>query len=429
MDFVIGHGVITDGTDLMLHDGAIHISDGVIKKIDATERLRSASETFYDLRGRLVLPGLTNFHHHLYSALAAGISPAGPTDTFVQILENLWWKLDRALDEETIYFSALQGVMDSVAHGVTTIFDHHASMNFIRGSLDIIADVFRKAGINGLLCFEMSDRAGIETINDQLRENIEFWDKHRNDRDIKGILGLHANFTLSEKTMELISKEKPDDMGVHIHCGEDRYDFDYCRKLGYAGPVDRLDKWNLLNEKTILAHAIHLSDRDYELIRDKKPVVVSNPESNANNQVGVMDRGKIREFVLGTDGMSGDMVQTMRSLYLLGKGHLENFTGLRELFFDRARSVLQRFFPEKGGLKEGAPADIAVLDYIPVTPINLDNLIGHLIFGAKNARAFMTIANGKIVYHNGEFSFVDAEKAREEIKKAALKLWDKFREA
>ncbi len=428
MKFVIGNGVITDGYSFMFNDGAILVEDGRIREIGKTRKLKDKGDRFYDLSGRLVLPGLVNFHHHLYSALAAGISPAGPTDTFVKILENLWWRLDRALDEETIYYSALNGIMDSVSHGVTTIFDHHASMNFIRGSLDIIAEVFKKSGVNGLLAFEISDRAGKQTLKDQIAENTEFWQKHRNDKQIKGILGLHANFTLSEKTMELISSEKPPEMGIHIHCGEDKHDFEFCRNLGYEGPVERLAKWDMLNKRSILAHAIHLSETDYRLIEEREPVVVSNPESNANNQVGMMDRGKIKEFVLGTDGMSGDMIQTLRSMYLLGKGHLEDFNALRYIFFEKSVEVLRRFFPERGGLKVGGPADIAVLDYVPVTEINLDNVVGHLIFGARTARAFMTISNGKIIYHDGKYSFVDAGKAREEIKKAAEKLWKRFNE-
>ncbi len=429
MEFVIGHGVITDGIDLFLKDGAILIRDGRIDKIAPTEELKGATDRFFDLKGRLVLPGLVNFHHHLYSALATGISPAGPTDTFIRILENLWWKLDRALDEETVYYSALRGVMDSVAHGVTTIFDHHASMNFIKGSLRVIEDVFRKAGINGLLCFEISDRAGENTIEAQIRENVDFWESHRNDDRIRGIMGLHANFTLSEKTMAAIRSNKPDEMGIHIHCGEDRYDFEYCRELGYAGPVDRLHRHGLLDRNTILAHAIHLSDRDYRLIEELQPVVVSNPESNANNQVGKMDRSAIEKFVLGTDGMSGDMVQTLRSLYLLGMGHNEDFEALSRMFFRDSVEILRRFFPDRGGLQPDGHADIAVLDYIPATPISPENLLGHLIFGARTARAYMTIANGEIVYHDGEFAFVDAEAAMEEIRRAAAKLWERFKEA
>ena len=427
MGFVIGHGIVTDGIELFIEDGAILIEGEKIAAIGPTAELRGRGDKFYDLGGRLVLPGLVNFHHHLYSALATGISPAGPTDTFVQILENLWWRLDRALDDETIYYSAVHGIMDSVAHGVTTIFDHHASMGFIRGSLEIIEKAFREAGINGLLCFEISDRAGRETLKDQIEENVNFWEIHRDNPNVKGIMGLHANFTLSEETLREIARSKPEEMGIHIHCGEDRHDFDFCRKLGYSGPVDRLNAFGLLNDRTILAHAIHLSERDYRLIDEKKPIVVSNPESNANNQVGKMDRDRIREFVLGTDGMSGDMVQTLRSMYLLGKGHNEDFEALRKLFFETSRKILSRFFPNRGGLEVGNYADIAVLDYVPVTPISLENLMGHLIFGAKNAKAHMAIANGRIVYHNGKFAFVDAEKVRPGIRRAAKKLWDKFR--
>lgn len=426
MKFVIGNGILTDGVSKFWENGAILIEDGKIAQVGDTGAVRPKADEFIDVKGRLILPGFVNFHHHLYSSLAVGISPVGPTKNFVEILQNLWWRLDKALDEESVYFSALAGLIDAVMHGVTTVFDHHASMNFVRGSLKTIEDAFNRLGMKGVLCFEVSDRTGPGDAVAHIDENIEFFDAHRDSSKIKGMMGLHANFTLSDETLRIVAERRPKDMPIHIHCGEDRYDLEFCLSLGYDGVVHRLDRFGLIDDRSILAHAIHLTDRDLEIIRSKDPIIASNPESNANNQVGQMDRTLIQKFVLGTDGMSNDMVQTLRSLYLLGHGHKEDFEQLRSVFFSYRYEAMARFFPEWRPLSVGAPADIVVLEYIPNTPISLENILGHLIFGAKTAKAFMTVVDGQILYHDGKFKGIDLDEAADGIRKAANHLWSKY---
>lgn len=420
------HGVITDGINVFLEDGAIIVKDGRIEKIAPTFEIRSFIGNTIDVKGRLVIPGLLNAHHHLYSTFAVGLSPVGDVNNFLNILENLWWRLDSVLDEESIYYSALLGVIDAVKHGTTMIFDHHASMNFVRGSLSIIEDVFKQAGIKGTLCFETSARTGEERVKEHIKENIEFYERHKSSETLKGMMGLHANLTLTEKTLRMLQEEKPKDMPVHIHCGEDQADLEYATSLGYKGVVHRLSEHGLLTKDSILAHAIYLTDEDYRLLNEIKPIVVTNPESNANNQVGKMDRKKIKEYVLGTDGMSSDMIATLRSLYLLGKGMKEDFKELKKVFFDHRYKIQKFFFPDTGEFKEGYMADITVLDYVPVTPINKDNIVGHLIFGVKEGRVFITISQGEIIYEDGRVTFVDEEEVLEKAKIIAKKLHERY---
>ena len=416
---VIGNGVVTDGLELFIAPGAVRIVDGLIEQVGPAAQLRTDDASFIDVGGRLILPGLLNAHHHLYSSFAPGISPLGPTDTFVHILENLWWSLDLALDEETIYYSALLGVIESVKHGVTMIFDHHASMGYVHGSLELVAQAFRRAGIQGLLCFETSDRMGHEQTERHIAENLEFAAQSAGS-DVYGVFGLHANLTLSDETLQRISDAKPADMPIHVHCGEDRADLEYCRERGYRGPVDRLHHFGLVTPDSILAHAIHLSERDYQLIADIRPIVVSNPESNANNRVGTMDRSRITHYLLGTDGMSPDMAETLRSHFLLG--HTVPFDELQRIFFADRYRIQQHFFPNTGGIGSGMRADIAVLDYVPVAPIEQSNVLGHILFGARSGHVYLTIADGKILYHNGNLTFVDEQKTLEQATQIARQL-------
>jgi putative selenium metabolism protein SsnA len=424
--YIVGNGVVTDGMELLLPDGALLIADGKIEKVGGTERIREAGVEFIDVKGRLILPGLLNPHHHLYATFAVGLAPVGPTDSFTQILENFWWPYDRALDEESIYYAALLGIIDSIKRGATMIYDHHASMRCARGSLAIIEEACSRAGIKAVLCFETSDRMGADEVEDHIIENLEFHEKTKGSDRIKGLFGLHANFTLSDRTLEKVRERKPEDMPIHIHCGEDKVDYEYCRERGYQGPVHRLDEFGLLAPGSILAHTIHVSDVDYRIIEEKEPIVVSNPESNANNRVGYMDRKRITDYILGTDGMTGDMIHTLRSHYLLGEGMQEPLQELKKTFFDRRYTIQRRFFPTTGGLSKGMSADIAVLDYVPVTPVDHDNLITHLIFGAEGGTVYMTIADGQILYRDGTITFIEEDVAAQKSREVAERLRGRY---
>ncbi len=423
--YLLGNGIITDGFSFLLENGAILVEDGKIIQIGNTNELKSDEVDFIDLEGRLVLPGLLNPHNHLYSALATGLSPRGDMNTFPQILNNLWWHLDKKLDKESIYYSAIYGLMDSVKYGVTTMFDHHASMNFVSGSLEIIEKAYRKIGLKGLLCFEISDRMGENNIQSQIEENVKFYEKHKEDKQIRGALGLHANFTLSEKTLLTINKQKPPKLPIHIHCGEAIDDLKYCQEKGYDGPVHRLYKNGLLSKNSLLAHCIHLTETDYRLLDEIQPTIISNPESNANNNVGIMNTEKIKKYLLGTDGMTGNILGTMRSHFLQRNGNINNPL---EILFKSPANIINKYFHNSGKLAVGNSADIAITDYKPVTKINLENLFYHLIFGVEGQKMFMTIADGNILYQDGKLQTVNENNILEEVKKAVNNLHRKYYE-
>jgi len=423
--YILINATITDGFSFLIENGAVAIENGRIVKIGNGGELQNPDVDTIDLQGRLVLPGLLNPHHHLYSALATGLAPIGPTTNFKLILENLWWHLDKTLDAESIYYSAIHGLIQSVKYGVTTVFDHHASMNAVGGSLQLIEKAFREIGVKGLLCYEISDRMGESAVQAQVDENMEFWAAHRQDSHVQGLLGLHANFTLSEKTLANIQKQKPAELPIHIHCGEDRADYQYCIEHGYAGPVDRLNEFGLLSGESLLAHCIHLSEKDYELIHEIQPVVISNPESNANNNVGVMDVAKIQKYVLGTDGMTGNILGTMRSHFLQRNGKIDNPIDIQ---FRYPAGLVERFFPDAGTLTVGKRADLAITNYIPVTKITLDNLFYHLIFGVQGQPMYMTIADGIILYKDGIMQTINEPEVIKNVKNAVRKLHKNYYE-
>ena len=420
--YILTNAIVTDGHSYLKEKCDIEIKANKILRIG--EALESDKNTkTIDLGGRLVLPGLLNPHHHLYSALATGLAPIGPTRNFQEILDNLWWHLDKTLDAESIYYSAINGLMQSARYGVTTVIDHHASMHAVSGSLNIIKKAFNDVGLKGVLCYEISDRMGEDSLQEQINENINFWNENRENATIKGLLGMHANFTLSEKSMTLIAKEKPESMPIHIHCGEDVADFEFCKNVGYAGPVDRLNEFGLLSNASLLAHCIHLSEIDYELLAKINPHVISNPESNANNNVGVMDMQKIPDYVLGTDGMTGNILGTLRSHFLLRNANIPHAD---KILFQNTAKMMSSYFPNSGTLKEGGIADLAITNYRPVTPLSLGNLFYHLMFGVQGKEMHMTISEGKIIFADNEMKSVNEIQMNKEIEEAVKKLHETY---
>lgn len=417
--YVIYNGILSDG-EVFIKDGCIFVEDGFIKRICKKDEIKNEDCEKIDVKGRLIIPGILNAHHHSYSSLACGLKTKD-ISTFPKRLKNLWWKLDSIIDEEIIYYSTLKSLVNSVKSGTTMIFDHHASMGFIKGSLNVLKNVYTKFGLKGVLSLEVSERKK-ETIKEQIDENIDFYFSNLKNEKTKGIFGLHANFTLSDKTLKNIKEMKPEEMGIHIHCGESMIDLDFCKKLGYSGPVHRLYKLNLLNEMSILAHCVHISKTDLRIINDIKPLIVSNPVSNANNRIGCFNFQKINDYVLGTDGIGSDIIYQFRFRYFQNSQQV----GLKNVFFQNMIKTKEKFFQDCGGLKEGKKADITILDYIPLTDVDKDNIVSHIVFGNLNGNIYMTISDGEILYKEGKITFLNEEELYNDLKRVIKKLKKKF---
>ncbi len=232
--------------DLIVSDGKI--IDIQLKSFNEFNFSQIPSDAdIINANGRVLTLPLVNFHDHFYSRLAKGLSINGPMNNFENILKNLWWKLDLILDEEMIRASAQSAVLDSIRNGVTYIFDHHSSPKSAKGCLNIIGDVIKEFGIRGVLCFETTDRNGEQLALSGLNENINFMESNLDD-DLKGILGLHASFTVSDETLKKASEiVKKINCGIHIHLCEDKLDVEQSLKKYGLKPLDRLKKYGLLN--------------------------------------------------------------------------------------------------------------------------------------------------------------------------------------
>ncbi len=437
---ILHNGVVVTGGDPpeVLTEGAVAWSGERIVAVgpEAAVRRQYPEATLLDARGGLVLPGLINLHHHLYSAFARGLAPVTAPKDFGQILEQLWWRLDRALTPETVRLSALLGAADCIRWGCTTLFDHHASPSCVRGSLELISEVIEEAGLSAVLCYEITDRNGHDEAIAGLVENLRFIDSHQDHPRVRGTIGLHASFTVNDETLDAAASRRPPDSGCHIHLAEDPIDFQASEIAFGAPPLARLEQRGLLDERALLIHGVHLRSEGRALVARSGSVLVHCPESNANNGVGRLDveraAGQGCRVALGTDGMSSSMLRSLRAAFLVQRAGREDptvgFAAHPGLLRTNAIAA-RRFFDEPllGELAPGAPADICVIDSVPPTPIGPDNIFGHLVYGAAEAPVRHTIARGRVLLEDFRHTTLDPQAIGEVARSEAPGLWERFR--
>ena len=436
---LIGNGkVLTRDADApYFPDGAVAIEGDRILEIGPYAAMRAAypQAELLDAHGGVIMPGLINAHTHIYSGLARGLSIRGHNPkTFYQVLDGMWWNIDRHLDLEGTRASAYITALESIRNGVTTIFDHHASYAEIPGSLFTIAEATEELGIRACLCYEVSERDGEEKCLQGIRENGEFarYCAARKDDMLKAMFGGHALFTLSDKTFERMAAENNGLTGYHIHVCEGHTDMEDSWNKYNMRPIDRLSRHGVLGEKTILGHCIYLTDDELDTIAQTGTMCVTNPESNMGNAVGVAPVLKMFEkgilVGLGTDAYTHDMLESMKVELIIQRHNagLPNVgwgeaTGM--LFQNNARMAARYFEKPLGILKPGAAADVAVFDYRPFTPFSAENADGHMMFGFQGHNCIHTVINGKILMRDREFTCCDEHAVNTRVYEAACKLW------
>ncbi len=443
---IIGHAtVVTLGDNhQVINDGAVAYDEKKIHAVGSTEDLkkRFPKAKVKNANGKLLMPGIVNTHMHLYSTFARGISLKDePPVNFVQILERLWWRLDKALTKEDLYLTAMIPLLDAVRNGVTTLIDHHASPNYIDGSLNVLRDAFKKCGLRGSFCYEVSDRDGAERRDAGFEENANFIRglKLENDPAFTGMIGLHASFTLSDTSLERAAElMKSLKTGVHIHVAEDKADNDDAVTRGYRSVVDRLHKFNLTGPESIFVHGVHCDAHDIQTLGLTKTNVVHNPRSNMNNAVGCSPLEAMLEEKInvsfGTDGMSASPLEDLAVANILHKHEHKDprkiYGEAWKMFAVNGPRLAHKMFGKKlGVIEEGAAADLALWDYIPPTPVTANNTYGHLTFGLPFSKVHTTIAQGKTLMEDGKLTFLadgEEEEMMAKSRELAQGLWDRF---
>lgn len=427
-----------DASNTVIKNGAVAIDDNKIVATGTENKLKAQYSDFemLDGEGRLLMPGFSNVHMHFYGMYARGIALSKPMNNFHEILQHLWWALDKVLDSDAVYYSALFPAILGIRKGVTSVIDHHASPNAIDGSLDRIQDALEEVGVRGILCYETSDRDGKEIRDKGLRENERYIRKSQQESMFDGMVGLHASFTLDDDSLQQATTLCDSlNRGVHIHMLEDKVDETLTREKYGRGVVARLNHFGLLRENSITAHGIFVDDNDIAMLADSNTIVVHQAQSNMNNAVGRADVFKLLEngitVGIGTDGMTPDLRREAMSGYLMHKHHLsDNNVGWGEfetMTLKNNPAIYQRLSGQKvGRIEVDYLADIILLDYFPPTPLSGDNIWGHFLFGFVDAPVNTTIINGKVVMHDKIIDTLDEAKIAADSRQVAQRVWKRF---
>lgn len=438
---LIGNGrVITRQESGYLERGGVLIEGQLIKEVGPCQELRQKypQAQFIDAKGGVIMPGLINAHNHIYSAMARGLAVKGYNPhNFEDILEGMWWRLDRQLSLENDRLSAYATYLDCIKNGVTTIFDHHASYGHIPNSLDQLAEPARELGLRVSLCYEVSDRDGREKMLEAVLENERMIDLAARDESdmLKAMMGLHAAFTLSDKTLALCAEHGGARAGYHIHVAEGPGDVaDSLRKYNKR-IVERLYEQNILGPKTLAIHCVHVSPLEMDLLKETDTMVVHNPESNMGNAVGCGPVIKLFHkgiaLGLGTDGYTNDMLESYKVGNIIHKHHLGDPTvawaELPAMLFYNNPAIAGRFFQKPlGVLAPGAYADVIITDYDPLTPMEASNCNSHILFGMNGRSVTHTICNGKVLMADRQILVADEHEIMRQCRASAAQLWQRI---
>ena len=421
---------VREGYDLL-------VEDNTIKAVGESLSVQGVA-TVIDAEGKLIFPGLVCSHHHYYSGLARGmLVDIGPTPDFVSILKNLWWRMDRALDEESLYSAALICSLDAIRCGTTAVVDHNASPNFITGSLATIQRAFETAGLRGVTCYEVTDRHGDAGMHEGVEENVAFAKRIDDERAAgswsgltEALVGGHAPVTLPDNALRMVADAcEKTGRGFHVHVAEDPYDVSHSHITYGKDLIPRLADFGLIDEKCLVAHGTHLASSEVERMNDRDAFLLHSCRSNMNNGVGYNHRlPEFSRFALGTDGIGGDMFTELKSAYFkhrdaggaLGPG---DFLGALAAGNEILRRIFGRSF---GRLEPGCAADVVVAAYASPTALVAENIAGHMVFGMGSEIVETVMIEGRIVMRDRRLA-ADTETIYREARRQAARLWERMK--
>jgi putative selenium metabolism protein SsnA len=427
----------------ILENHAVLIENGVITALGPQQELatRYSEAERVDADGQYVMPGNICAHTHFYGAFARGLGIPGPApQNFVEILQGLWWPLDRALTPEAVRYSTLVCLVDAIRHGTTTLIDHHASPNSIPGSLDLIGEAVDEAGLRAVLCYEVTDRGGELQTQAGITENLRFIERVQHEKPAKGRLaanfGLHASLTLSDATLDACREQAPEGTGFHIHVAEGVADENDSLEKSGLRVVDRLHKHGILGPNTIAAHAVNIDAHEIELLAQTGTWVTHQPRSNMNNAVGV---APVESFLragvrvgLGNDGFSNAMWEEWKAAYLIHKAwnrdpRRMSAALIAEMAIDNNGALASTLFGTQiGSVVPGAQADLIFVDYHPFTPLNPGNLPWHIVFGFHESMITTTMVAGRVLMRNRQVLTLDEEAVARRANELAVETWQRY---
>lgn len=415
---------VTEGVDIV-------IVDDVITKVGKDAALNLKADKVIDGKNKTVIPGNVCSHHHYYSGLSRGmLISAGVQEDFIQVLKEWWWRLDRGLDEEACYYSSLICSIDAIASGTTTCIDHHASPSYIAGSLDTIAKGMEEVGVRGSTCYEVTDRnGGMAEVEAGVEENLRFAMAAKTKPLVRGMIGGHAPFTIPDEGLRMMGEAmRESKAGMHLHVAEDKYDVVFSHHKYNMDIIDRLEKFDLLTDNTLLVHGLHLNEREIVKLNEHNCFFAHNGRSNMNNNVGYCKHiQKVKNLVIGTDGCGGNMFEELKLAFFKHKDAGGSWWPSDYVAaLNRGNQLVEAYFDGRfGKVEAGYKADLTICDYHAPTPLVAGNAASHFVWGMSSNCVESVMVNGKLVMENRQFPHLDVPRIYAEAAKVAKRVWEK----
>ena len=427
--------------NVRIYDYQHYIENGYVlfdKKIEQVGPMSSFKDKGYqviDGKGQLLLPNFVCNHAHIYSIFARGLSLPFHPNNFLEILEQMWWKMDAQIDNNVTYYSGICAGKEFIENGVTTIIDHHASGTDISKSLTMLKKSLVDAlGLRAILCFETSDRYPVDKC---IKENASFINKYHNEH-IAGLFGMHASMTLSDKTLASVSRHLKG-APIHIHVAESQMDEDDSLKKYNTTIMERLEKHNLVNENSLIVHGVTISDKELEIVSKHKAYMVVNTTSNMNNAVGLPNVNNYLKHgikvLVGNDGLSSNMANEYMNVFYTT--HLYNGTplamGLGEILdmINNSFEYVSKMLNIKlGRIEKDYEADFMLLPYKPFTKMDESNAFGHLFYGVYPAlKPNDVYASGRCLLKNRKITLKKVTDLYDKAIEVSSNLWVKIKES
>ena len=431
-----GIAVTMDRRRRVIEDAGVAVIDGEVRAVGPIDEVAKGfgADEVIDAKGCIVMPGLICSHTHLYGiALRGSTLNIKPPSDFLQILQRVWWPVDEALTNDDAYATALAAGAESLTNGTTCYADTYSAPNAIEGSLDQIARASNEVGIRGVISFEATERRGADEGTRGLKENLRFIAKRDRGRAV-GMISLHASFTVSDdlisRAVEESSRHK---VPLTIHVSEGPNDaYHNMEKYGIRS-VERLHERGLLSARAVLAHCVHLNEREIELIAKSSASVAHNPMSNMLNAVGVaslvdmMDQGV--NVSLGNDGYVFDMFENMRAGFLLQRvaRRNPNRPSPQEVVEMCTVNAARAYgLSSLGSIEVGKRADIIIVrPTFTATPFS-GSIYGYIVNSLRGPDVRDAVVDGQVVMKNRELLTLDVREAEARVLKTMESLWQRL---
>lgn len=420
----------------VMRDAAVAIEDGRITDIGPTDRVSRGfgADEVIDASGAIVMPGLVCAHTHLYGvALRGSALDVKPPSDFLQILQRIWWPLDEKLTNADAYATTLAASIELLMSGTTCFADTYSAQNEIPGSLDSIARAVNEVGVRGVISFEATERRSPAEGKRGLEENIRFITEKNKGR-VSGMISLHASFTVSDDLIARgVAASEKYRVPVTMHVSEGPNDVYHNIERYGKRTVERLRRAGLLSRRAVLAHCVHLNEREIGLISESSASVAHNPMSNMLNAVGVasltdmIDHGI--NVGLGNDGYVFDMFENMRAAFLLQRVTKRdpNRPSPQEMVELCTVNAAKAYgLGSIGSIAPGKRADIIIVRPPALATPFTGTIYGYIVNGLRGSDVRDVIVDGEVVLRERKVMKIDIEKTEEQVLKTMKNLWGRL---